>query len=97
MSVKGRPDPKRDVRNGGENARMNDRIARMLSGRLEELASIAERSGAAAPEVARLLEAASVATMNAVALELLSDDIARSIWREAEERHPVVAELREAA
>ena len=76
---------------------MGDRTARVLSARLEELAAVAERSGAAAAAVARLLEAASVATMNAVALELLSEDAARTIWREAEERHPVVAELREAA
>jgi hypothetical protein len=76
---------------------MGDRTARVLSARLEELAAVAERSGAAAPAIARLLEAASVATMNAVALELLSDAAARSIWRDVEERHPVVAELRDAA
>ena len=76
---------------------MGDRTARVLSARLEELASVAERSGAAADAVARLLEAASVATLNAVALDLLSETDAREIWREAEDRHPVVAELREAA
>ena len=76
---------------------MGDRTARVLSARLEELAVAAERSGAAAPAVARLLEAASVATLNAVALELLTDAAARSIWRDVEERHPVVAELRDAA
>jgi hypothetical protein len=76
---------------------MGDRTARVLSARLEELAAVAERSGAAAPAIARLLEAASVATMNAVALELLSDAAARSIWRDVEERHPVVGDLRRAA
>jgi hypothetical protein len=50
---------------------MGDRTARALSARLDDLATVAERSGAAAHAVARLLEAASVATMHAVALELL--------------------------
>jgi len=76
---------------------MSDRIARTLTARLEELASVLERCGAATPAVSRLLEAASIATVNAVALELLTDEAAQSIWREVEERHPVVAELREAA
>ncbi|MHB8641481.1 MAG: hypothetical protein ACYDA3_01130 [Gaiellaceae bacterium] len=76
---------------------MGDRTARVLSARLEELAAVAEKSGAAAPAIARLLEAASVAAMNAVALELLSEAAMRSIWRDLEERRPVVAELRDAA
>jgi len=76
---------------------MGDRTARVLSARLEELAAVAERSGAAAHAIARLLEAASVATMHAVALELISDDAARAIWRDVEERHPVLTELRDAA
>ena len=76
---------------------MSDRISHVLSMRLEELAYIAERSGAAAPAIARLLEAASVATMHAVALDLMTAPQADAIWREVEERHPVVAELREAA
>jgi hypothetical protein len=76
---------------------MGDRTARVLSARLEELAAAAERSGAAAGAVARLLEAASVATMNAIALELISAHDATVIWREVEEGHPVVAELRDAA
>jgi cobalamin biosynthesis protein CbiD len=76
---------------------MGDRTARALSARLEELAAAAERSGAPAAAIARLLEAASVATMNAVALDLLSSREATQIWREVEERHPVVAELRDAA
>jgi hypothetical protein len=76
---------------------MGDRTARALSARLEELAAAAERSGAPAAAIARLLEAASVATMNAVALDLISSREATEIWREVEERHPVVAELRDAA
>ena len=42
---------------------MGDRLARVLSARLEELATAAERSGASAPVVGLLLEAASVATV----------------------------------
>ena len=76
---------------------MSDRIARTLSARLEELASVLERSGAAAPAVSRLLESASIATVNAVALDLLTEEAARTIWREVEELHPALAELREAA
>jgi len=76
---------------------MGDRIARVLGARLEELASAAERSGAAGPVVGRLLEAASVATMHAVALELLTDTAVRDIRRDVEERHPVLSELRDAA
>ncbi len=76
---------------------MSDRIARALSTRLEELASVLERSGAPTPAVSRLLEAASIATMNAVALDLLTEQAAHTIWREVVELHPAVAELRKAA
>jgi hypothetical protein len=69
---------------------MSERIARVLGARLEELAQVAERSGADAAAVAALLEAASVATMHAVALNLLSASEARAIWRDACERHPVL-------
>jgi hypothetical protein len=41
-----------------------------LTARLQRLSSAALRSGADAPAIARLLEAASVATMHAVALDL---------------------------
>jgi hypothetical protein len=34
------------------------------------------------------MELASIATMNAVALETLHADKAEAIWREAHERHP---------
>lgn len=69
---------------------MEQRIARALAARLEELADVGERSGADAPAFLRLLEAASVATTNAVALDLLPVATARTIWRNAAERHPVL-------
>jgi len=50
---------------------MSDRTAQLLTARLEELSSLALRSGAAAPAIARLLESASVATLHAVALDFL--------------------------
>lgn len=71
---------------------MQERIARALTARLEELADVGERAGSNAPSFLRLLEAASVATTNAVALELLSAHRARAIWRDAAERHPVLYE-----
>jgi soluble lytic murein transglycosylase-like protein len=73
----------------------SERTARILGLRLEELARALERSGAPPAEIARLLEAASVATANAVALELLSAERARGIWSETAARHPQVAGLRE--
>ena len=73
------------------------RTERILVARLEELARTLERSGAPTESVARLLESASVATMNAVALNLISADAADEIWRSAVERHPHVAPLRRAA
>jgi len=76
---------------------MGDRAARSLSARLDRLAAAAERSGAAAHAVARLLEAASVATMSAVALDLLADDAPRASRSASVEQLPVAAELREAA
>jgi hypothetical protein len=80
---------------------MRERVAKALTVRLEQLAQIAERSGADAPRVARLLEAASVATMHAVALDLMSAPEARAIWRAAIGEHPVLEQaepkLREAA
>lgn len=75
----------------------SERTERLLIARLEELARALERSGAPSDSIARLLESASVATVNAVALQLLSEEAAESIWREAEERHPVVAPFRRAA
>ena len=51
----------------------------------------AERTGAPHEVISRMLESASVATMNAVALNLISADIATDIWREAETKHPEIA------
>jgi len=74
-----------------------ERTARILSARIEELASALERSAAPAGSLSRLLESASMATTNAVALDLLSAEAAEAIWRDVEERHPRVAPLRHAA
>jgi hypothetical protein len=73
------------------------RTERVLIGRLEELARALERSGAPEDLVAKLLESASVATMNAVALNLISSEAADEIWRRAAERYPTVSPLRRAA
>jgi hypothetical protein len=74
----------------------SERTERILVARLEELARVLERSGAPAESVARLLESASVATINAIALNLLSEEAAIEIWRGAAERHPELS-LRRAA
>ena len=68
----------------------------MLTARLDEVAAAAVRSGATAPAVARLLEAASVATMQAVALDART--VAAGDTSVAAEKHsPVLAYLRDAA
>ena len=74
----------------------SQRTERILVARLEELARVLERSGAPAESVGRLLESASVATINAIALNLLSEEAANEIWRGAAERHPELP-LRRAA
>ena len=68
-----------------------ERIAHRLAARLEELARACERAGAPREPVARLLESASVATMHAVSLELLTSERAADIWTDAVERHPLLA------
>jgi hypothetical protein len=73
-----------------------ERTERILVARLEELARVLERSGAPAESVGRLLESASVATINAIALNLLSEEAANEIWRSASTRHPELP-LRRAA
>ncbi len=73
-----------------------ERTERILVARLEELARVLERSGAPAESVARLLESASVATINAIALNLLSEEAANEIWSGAADRHPELS-LRRAA
>jgi hypothetical protein len=62
------------------------RTARLLVARLEAVACVATqlRHG----EAERLVELASVATMRAVALELIRAEQADEIWREAHVRHP---------
>ena len=75
----------------------SERTARLLVARLDALASAASRLKNS--EAERLVELASVATMHAVALELLQAEKADAIWREAHVRHPelpaVVIELPE--
>jgi hypothetical protein len=68
----------------------NERVERLLTYRLEELARALERSGAPPERVTRLLELASVATMHAVALEIISEERAQTIWQDARERHPAL-------
>jgi hypothetical protein len=72
-----------------------ERTARLLVARLDALARAA--STLQHTEAERLVELASVATMNAVALELLHAERAEAIWRDARARHPelprVVIEL----
>jgi hypothetical protein len=68
----------------------SDRTERLLSGRLDELASTLERPGAPAQPAARLLELASVATQHAIELHLLSHERATAIWEAAARRHPVL-------
>jgi hypothetical protein len=64
----------------------SERTARLLVARLDALARAAARLRH--EEAERLVELASVATMNAVALEMLQAEKAEAIWREAHVRHP---------
>ena len=68
-----------------------DRTARLLVARLDALAAAA--ANLHHKEAERLVELASVATMNAVALELLHAEQAEEIWREAHARHPELPEV----
>jgi hypothetical protein len=68
-----------------------ERTANLLIARLEALARTANRLPHA--EAVRLIELASVATMRAVALELLDAERADAIWREASARHPQLVRL----
>jgi hypothetical protein len=68
-----------------EDVRSN-RTARLLVARLDAVARVASQLPHA--ETERLIELASVATMRAVALELLRAEHADEIWREAHARHP---------
>ena len=64
----------------------SERTARLLVARLEAVACVASQLRHA--EAERLVELASVATMRAVALEMIHADRADAIWREAHVRHP---------
>jgi len=73
-----------------EDARSN-RTARLLVARLEAVARVATQLRHA--EAERLVELASVATMRAVALELIRAERADEIWREAHLRHPELPQV----
>ncbi|OLD98278.1 MAG: hypothetical protein AUG91_09460 [Actinobacteria bacterium 13_1_20CM_4_69_9] len=68
-----------------EDVRSN-RTARLLVARLDAVARIATQLRHA--EAERLVELASIATMRAVALELIRAEKADEIWRDAHVRHP---------
>ena len=68
-----------------EDVRSN-RTARLLVARLDAVARVATQLRHA--EAERLVELASVATMRAVALELIRAERADEIWRDAHVRHP---------
>jgi hypothetical protein len=63
-----------------------ERTERLLVGQLEAVARVASQLRHA--EAERLVELASVATMRAVALELIRADKADQIWHDAHARHP---------
>lgn len=67
-----------------------ERTARLLSQRLEDLAETLERSGTPTKSVAWLLELASVATVHAIELDLISAERAVLIWEGVERRHPAL-------
>ena len=56
--------------------------------RLEALACVATQLRHS--EAERLVELASVATMRAVALEMIEEEKAAAIWRDAHVRHPAL-------
>jgi hypothetical protein len=64
----------------------SERTARLLVARLEAVARVA--ANLRHPEAERLVELASVATMRAIALEMIHADKAAAIWHDAHVRHP---------
>jgi hypothetical protein len=72
--------------------RRRERTAKLLIAHLDALAQAA--SGIPHAERERLIERAAVATMRAVALELLDADRAVAIWQEAHARHPGLPDVR---
>ena len=70
------------------------RAAKLLATRLEELAAAAERATSMGePLLVRRIELACMSTQHAIDLQLLTAEQAAGIWREAETRHPALAEL----
>jgi hypothetical protein len=87
---------RRTVRSGREDAGVIDetrceRTARLLVARLDALARVASELRHA--EAERLVELASVATMRAVALEMIQAEKADQIWRDAHIRHPQLPQV----
>jgi hypothetical protein len=68
-----------------------ERTARLLVARLEALARAASQLRHA--EAERLVELASVATMRAVALEMIQAERADEIWRDAHVRYPQLPQV----
>jgi hypothetical protein len=68
-----------------------ERTARLLVARLDALAAAAGQLRHA--EAERLVELASVATMRAVALEMIQAERADQIWRDAHIRHPQLPQV----
>jgi hypothetical protein len=69
----------------------SERTARLLVARLEALARVASQLRHV--EAERLVELATVATMRAVALELIPAERADAIWRDAHIRHPELPQV----
>jgi hypothetical protein len=68
----------------------SERTANLLIAHLDELARTADHLPL--PEIEHLVELASVATVRAIALDLLDAERAESIWQEAHSRHPALRE-----
>jgi hypothetical protein len=68
-----------------------ERTARLLVARLDAVARAAGQLRHA--EAERLVELASVATMRAVALEMIQAERAEQIWRDAHVRHPQLPQV----
>jgi hypothetical protein len=84
---------RRTSRRGREDALVADdvraeRTERLLVARLDALAHVA--SALAQADAERLVELAAVATMRAVALEMIRAEQAEAIWRAAHHRHPAL-------
>jgi hypothetical protein len=70
----------------------SERTASLLIARLDALVRVANRLPNG--EAERLIELATVATMRAVALQLLDAERADSIWCEAQARNPSLRRVR---